>query len=140
MNTDVVYYIGSFDARVAAHRIPHPFPPASSAAELVAVIAAQVAGGRWEFVLEAHRWAAADQDPDFDDRSVVIDVTPGMSTDLNSPDMPRPWRPGPLVAGYCRGHEALLQVPNMVDKHDIRNVVLALVALGVLPDADGMNR
>lgn len=143
MNDDHLRYVtGTRDARLVAHSVPHPFGPAAAAGDLVAVIAAQVAGAEhpWEFIYEGMRWAGADTDPDYEGRSVVVDATPGLSTDLNHPDMPRPWLPGPLVAGYARNHETLIQVPNCIDKHDIRNVVLALVALGVLPDADGMNR
>jgi hypothetical protein len=130
------------DRRIRGHAIPHQFEPASAAASLVAVIGAQIADAehRWEFTFSDYRWAAADTDPDRPDRSVVVDITPGLSTDLNDPDMPKPWRPGPLVAGYARGQEALLQVGVCVDMHDVANVVLALVAFGVLPAADGMNR
>lgn len=136
------YYTGPRDDRIRAHAIPHLFDTASVAADLVVVIAAQIVDAErpWEFTFDENRWAGAATDPDYLDRSVVVDITPGMSTDLNSPDMPRPWRRGPLVAGYARDHEALIQVPYMVGRHDIRNVALALIALGVLPDAEGMIR
>lgn len=141
-DTALRYYSGTRDDRIRAHAIPHLFNVVTAAADLVAVIAGQVVDAEhpWEFTFNENRWAGADTDPDYQGRSVVVDVTPGMSTDLNSPDMPKPWRRGPLIAGYARGHEALFQIPNMVDKHDVANVVLALVALGVLPGADGMNR
>jgi hypothetical protein len=137
---EALRYFGASNVieRLNAADVPHPFQRGSTADHLVRVIAAQAAG--WEFVFDGHRWAAAGTDPERRDRSVVVDASLGLSTDLNAPDRPRPWLPGTLVAGYVRGHEALIQVPLDVVAQGVANVALALVALGVLPDADGTYR
>lgn len=115
---------------MAGAAVEHPAGPMSAAWSLAQMIAARAPG--WEFRVEGMAWIASDPDPDYA-RWVMVDATTHLFADPADARQPRPWRSGPLVAGYHRDVEIRIQLPPVTDFSDLARSLAALVAAGALP-------
>ncbi|WP_341719853.1 hypothetical protein QQG74_09205 [Micromonospora sp. FIMYZ51] len=114
----------------------HPAGPTTAAGGLAKMIHRRVP--HWTVTTNGAAWTITDPDDDYD-RRAAIDATTNQHHRPVDPRTPRAWKRGPLVVGCNRGIEVRVQLPETVDGGDLRRVIDALVAVGVLPDEHGIN-
>lgn len=113
----------------------HPAGPATAAFDLARMILQRVPN--WTVTIHGDAWTTTDPDDDYT-RHVTIDATKNQHHEPVDPRTARAWRRGPLVIAVAHDMEIRLQLPEMVDRTDLRRVVTAATAIGALPDEHGM--
>lgn len=117
--------------------LEHPAGPASAAFDLARMILHRVPN--WTVTIDRDMWTVTDPGDDYS-RHVTVDATRNQHHEAVDPRIARAWRRGPLVIANGHDMEIRLQLPELVDRTDLRRVIAAATAIGALPDEDGMTR